>query len=262
MIDAVAPVPDGPVAGTAVRMPRHVAIVMDGNGRWAKQRRRPRAFGHRAGVQAVRKVIEACIRAHVEVLTLFAFSSENWSRPQGEVRALMDLFLRALRKEARELADNGVSLRFIGERNRFSPELRAAMAESESLSPPCARLTLNIAVNYGGRWDIVNAARALARAARAGLIDPESIDQAIFEQHLSLAPLPEPDLFIRTGGEARISNFLLWHLAYTEMYFTPVLWPDFDESTFLVALSEFAQRERRFGLTSGQIQGKTEVTDG
>ena len=258
MSEPAAPASEGPSARPAARTPRHVAIVMDGNGRWAKQRRRPRAFGHRAGVQAVRKVIEACIRAEVEVLTLFAFSSENWSRPEGEVRALMDLFLRALRKEARELAGNGVRLRFIGERSRFSPELRVAMADSESAALGAVRLTLNIAVNYGGRWDIVNAARALAKAARAGLIDPEAIDQASFEQHLSLAPLPEPDLFIRTGGEARISNFLLWHLAYTELYFSPVLWPDFDEAAFQEALAEFAQRERRFGQTSAQVQGKPE----
>jgi undecaprenyl diphosphate synthase len=237
------------------RVPRHIAIVMDGNGRWAKQRRRPRAFGHRAGVKAVRLVIESCIRAGVEVLTLFAFSSENWSRPEGEVRHLMDLFLRALRKEARELAGSGVRLRFIGERSRFSPDLRAAMADSESASVETLRLTLNIAVNYGGRWDIVNAARELAQAACAGLIDPAAIDQASFERHLSLAPLPEPDLFIRTGGEARISNFLLWHLAYTELYFSAVLWPDFDDAAFQQALLEFAQRERRFGKTSAQIQG-------
>lgn len=227
---------------------------MDGNGRWATQRRRPRAFGHRAGVQAVRRVIEGCIRRGVEVLTLFAFSSENWSRPAGEVNHLMDLFLRALRKEARELAGNGVRLRFIGDRARFSPELRAAMAEAETAAVNAPRLTLNIAVNYGGRWDIVNAARALGRAVREGRLDPEAIDQAVFERELSLTPLPEPDLFIRTGGEARISNFLLWHLAYTELYFTPVLWPDFDEAALDAALAEYAQRERRFGKTSAQVQ--------
>ncbi len=238
------------------RVPRHIAMVMDGNGRWAQQRRRPRAFGHRAGVQTVRRVIEFCVRAGVQVLTLFAFSSENWSRPAGEVRHLMDLFLRALRKEARELAANGVGLRFIGERERLSPELRAAMAESETTVVQPLRLTLNIAVNYGGRSDIVNAARALAHAARAGLIDPDSIDQTSFERHLSLAPLPEPDLFIRTGGEARISNFLLWHLAYTELYFTPVLWPDFDDAAMTAALAEYAQRERRFGKTSAQLAGQ------
>lgn len=244
------------------RTPRHVAIVMDGNGRWATQRHRPRAFGHRAGVHAVRRVIESCIRAKVEALTLFAFSSENWSRPAGEVRHLMDLFLRSLRKQARELAESGVRLRFIGERDRFSPDLRAAMAEAESATVATQRLTLNIAVNYGGRWDIVNAARELARAARAGLIDPESIDQASFERHLSLSALPEPDLFIRTGGEARISNFLLWHLAYTELYFTSVLWPDFDDAAFSAALAEFAQRERRFGKTSAQIKGAADTPNG
>lgn len=227
---------------------------MDGNGRWATQRRRPRAFGHRAGVQAVRSVIEGCVRHGVEVLTLFAFSSENWSRPADEVNSLMNLFLRSLRKEARELARNGVCLRFIGERARFSPELRAAMAEAENAAVAQLRLTLNIAVNYGGRWDIVQAARTLAQRVREGRLDPDAIDQAAFEQALSLAPLPEPDLFIRTGGEARISNFLLWHLAYTEMYFTPVLWPDFDETALTEALTEYALRERRFGKTSAQIQ--------
>lgn len=243
------------------RIPRHIAIVMDGNGRWATQRKRPRAFGHRAGVHAVRRVIEACIRTGVQALTLFAFSSENWSRPEGEVRHLMDLFLRALRKEARELAANGVSLRIIGERARFSPDLQAAMAAAEACVVPAPRLTLNIAVNYGGRWDIVSAARALARAAAAGQIDPETIDQACFEQQLSLTALPEPDLFIRTGGESRISNFLLWHLAYTELYFTPVLWPDFDDAAFAAALTEYAQRERRFGKTSAQVR-VTEVAHG
>lgn len=243
------------------RIPRHIAIVMDGNGRWATQRKRPRAFGHRAGVHAVRRVIEACIRNGVQALTLFAFSSENWSRPEGEVRHLMDLFLRALRKEARELAANGVSLRIIGERARFSPDLQAAMAAAEACVVPAPRLTLNIAVNYGGRWDIVTAARALARAAAAGQIDPETIDQARFEQQLSLTALPEPDLFIRTGGESRISNFLLWHLAYTELYFTPVLWPDFDDAAFAAALVEYAQRERRFGKTSAQVRA-AEVAHG
>ncbi len=256
-VEPLSPVP--PVVPD--RIPRHIAIVMDGNGRWAAQRRRPRAFGHRAGVKAVRKTIEGCVRAGVEVLTVFAFSSENWSRPADEVRHLMDLFLRALRKEARELAANGVKLRFIGDRDRFSPDLRAAMAESESASLSTLRLTLNIAVNYGGRWDIVNAARELAREARAGLIDPEQIDQASLERHLSLAPLPEPDLFIRTGGDARISNFLLWHLAYTELYFTAVLWPDFDDAALAAALAEFAQRERRFGRTSAQVQTAGEMAN-
>jgi len=194
------------------------------------------------------------MRAGVEVLTLFAFSSENWSRPAGEVSHLMDLFLRSLRKQARELAGNGVCLRFIGDRARFSPELQQAMVDAESAVIATVRLTLNIAVNYGGRWDIVNAARALAREAQVGSIEPDAIDQQSFERHLSLAPLPEPDLFIRTGGDARISNFLLWHLAYTELYFTPVLWPDFDDQALNSALVEFAQRERRFGKTSAQVR--------
>jgi undecaprenyl diphosphate synthase len=241
----------------APRIPRHVAIVMDGNGRWASLRKRPRAFGHRAGVQAVRKAIESCIRSGVEVLTLFAFSSENWSRPAGEVRHLLDLFLNSLRKQARELASNGVRLRFIGERERFSADLQAAMAESEAAAISVCRLTLNIAVNYGGRWDILQATRALAREVLAGQLAPDAIDQGHFARHLSLAPLPEPDLFIRTGGESRISNFLLWHLAYTELYFTPVLWPDFDDAALTEALATFARRERRFGnidLRAGALE--------
>lgn len=243
-----------PLLPERARVPRHIAIVMDGNGRWAERRGRPRAFGHRAGVQAVRKAIECCLRAGVEALTLFAFSSENWKRPATEVRALMDLFLRSLRREARELAENGVGLRFIGDRARFSPELQAQMASAEALAPQALKLTLNIAVNYGGRWDILEATRALAREVAAGQLQPEDIDQARFECHLSLAALPEPDLFIRTGGEARISNFLLWHLAYTELHFTDVLWPDFGEADFAAALAEYAARERRFGLTGAQVR--------
>lgn len=241
------------VSAAPPRLPRHVAIVMDGNGRWASLRRRPRAFGHRAGVQAVRKVIEGCLRRGIGALTLFAFSSENWSRPASEVRHLLDLFLRALRRESRELVANGVGLRFIGDRSRFSPELRQAMAETEATHPQALRLTLNIAVNYGGRWDITHAARQLCAEWMAQARDPEAIEATDLERHLSLAALPEPDLFIRTGGDARISNFLLWHLAYTELYFTPVLWPDFDDQAFAAALAEFARRERRFGMTSEQL---------
>ena len=193
------------------------------------------------------------MRAGVEVLTLFAFSSENWSRPAGEVSHLMDLFLRSLRKQARELAGNGVCLRFIGDRARLSPELQQAMVDAESAVIATVRLTLNIAVNYGGRWDIVNAARALAREAQAGNIEPDAIDQQSFERHLSLAPLPEPDLFIRTGGEQRISNFLLWQLAYTELYFTDTYWPDFDAAALDAAFASYRSRERRFGRTSAQV---------
>jgi undecaprenyl diphosphate synthase len=236
------------------RVPRHIAIVMDGNGRWAERQGRPRAFGHQAGVQTVRTVIECSLRAGVEVLTLFAFSSENWKRPASEIRALMDLFLRALKREVRELTDNGVGLRFIGDRMRFSPELKEQMANAEALSPRDLKLRLNIAVDYGGRWDILQAAQALAREVASGRLQPEDIDQARFEHHLSLAALPEPDLFIRTGGEARISNFLLWHLAYTELHFTEVLWPDFGEADFAAALADYAARERRFGRTSAQLQ--------
>jgi undecaprenyl diphosphate synthase len=235
-------------------LPQHIAIVMDGNGRWAKLRKRPRAFGHRAGVQAVRGVIEACLQRGVPVLTLFAFSSENWARPPSEVRHLMDLFLGALKREARELGANGVRVCFIGGRERFSADLQAAMREVEAYTTTNHRLTLNIAVNYGGRWDIVEAARKLAFEVKQGLIEPAAVDADALQRHLSLGDLPEPDLFIRTGGETRISNFLLWHIAYTELYFTPVLWPDFDGLALDAAIAEFGRRERRFGRTGGQVR--------
>ncbi len=238
----------------APRLPQHVAVVMDGNGRWAEQRRRPRPFGHRAGVKAVRGIIGACVSKGIGALTLFAFSSENWSRPRSEVSSLMDLFLRSLRREAAELSANGVRLRFIGDRSRFSQELVSLMGDVEQQTLSNERLHLNIAVNYGGRWDIVAAARDLAFAVAQGTLDPEQIDQDRFALSMSLAGLPEPDLLIRTGGERRISNFLLWQLAYTELYFSNALWPDFDDAAFDAALTDFAQRERRFGKTGKQLQ--------
>ncbi len=242
------------------RLPQHVAVVMDGNGRWAEQRRRPRPFGHRAGVKAVRGIIRACVAKGIGALTLFAFSSENWSRPRSEVRSLMDLFLRSLRREASQLSDNGVRLRFIGDRSRFSAELTKLMHDVELQTQHNARLHLNIAINYGGRWDIAEAARKLALAVQRGELAAEEIDVECFGQALSLSDLPEPDLLIRTGGEHRISNFLLWQMAYTELHFSTALWPDFDEAAFASALADFALRERRFGKTSKQLapDGKTE----
>ncbi|HET9483612.1 MAG TPA: polyprenyl diphosphate synthase [Xanthomonadales bacterium] len=237
--------------------PRHIAIVMDGNGRWAKQRNRPRTFGHRAGAKAVRATVEACLREKIEALTLFAFSSENWKRPESEVSALMKLFLNALDREVEELAGYGVRLRFIGERAAFAPELIERMDRAERRTEGNATLAMNVAVNYGGRMDIAQAARRLASLAARGELDPGAIDEAAVAAQLALAGQPEPDLFIRTGGEQRISNFLLWQLAYAELWFTDVLWPDFDVACLQRAIADFGARERRFGMTGEQVRAGT-----
>ncbi|MBI2396487.1 MAG: di-trans,poly-cis-decaprenylcistransferase [Xanthomonadales bacterium] len=229
------------------RLPRHVAIVMDGNGRWAEARHRPRSFGHHEGVKAVRASVEACIRRHIPTLTLFAFSSENWKRPEEEVGTLMELFMKAMDREVDELVANGVSLRFIGERAAFAAPIRERMDRCEERAPASTRLQLNIAANYGGRWDIVQAARGVARAVAAGELDAARIDESVFDAYTCLADLPPLDLFIRTGGETRVSNFLLWQLAYAELWFSDVLWPDFDAGTLDAALADYARRERRFG---------------
>ena len=234
-------------------LPRHVAIIMDGNGRWAKKRHQPRVAGHRAGVENVRSLVQQCIEIGVECLTLFAFSSENWRRPPTEVRLLMDLFVSALREEMRRLHENGVRLAVIGDRAVFSPRLQAAIAEAEALTRHNERLKLNVAANYGGRWDITEAARGLAEEVRAGQLDPAAITPELLGARLSLAGLPEPDLFIRSGGEQRISNYLLWQLAYTELHFTDCLWPDFDRAEFTRALDSYASRQRRFGMTGEQV---------
>ena len=236
------------------RLPRHIAIVMDGNGRWAEARHRPRSFGHKAGVDAVRAVVESCLKRGIEVLTLFAFSSENWRRPQQEVSTLMDLFMRALDREVDGLHDNGVRLRFVGAREAFPAELQERMARVESRTLANRKLVLNVAVNYGGRWDIVSAARALAGQVRAGTLAPDSIDEAMFHRATQLADWPDPDLFIRTGGETRVSNFLLWQIAYAELYFTDILWPDFDARALDDALDDYRRRERRFGRTGAQVR--------
>jgi undecaprenyl diphosphate synthase len=240
-------------ASASPRRPRHVAIIMDGNGRWAEARRRPRTIGHRAGARAVNACIDACLEDGIEVLTLFAFSSENWRRPKEEVGALMQLFLRALDREVDELHRRGVQVRFLGERGAFAPELQQRMARAEAVTAGNARLRLCIAANYGGRWDVAQAARAVAREVAAGRLAPEAIDEGTLAPHFALHDLPPPDLFIRTGGEHRISNFLLWQLAYCELYFTDVLWPDFDAAALRAAVADFAGRERRFGLTSAQL---------
>jgi undecaprenyl diphosphate synthase len=234
-------------------IPRHIAIVMDGNGRWAKARLRPRSFGHNAGRKAVREVVEGCLRQGVEALTLFAFSSENWRRPDEEVGALMELFLRALDKEVDELHEQGVRLRFIGDLTAFNAELRKRMELAMARTADNLKLALNVAVNYGGRWDIVHAARQAALAVAQGELRVEDIDEARLGGWTSLAELSPLDLFIRTGGEVRVSNFLLWQLAYAELYFTDTLWPDFDQACLARAIEDFARRERRYGRTGEQI---------
>lgn len=241
------------ISGRLPSIPRHVAIIMDGNNRWARKRLMPGVAGHRAGVEAVRAVIEVCAESGVEVLTLFAFSSENWSRPEAEVGALMDLFMRALRREVRKLYENDICLRIIGDRSRFAPDLQQAMAAAEALTADCQRMTLVVAANYGGKWDISQAARALALEAAAGKLDPAAVSETDFESRLSTAEWPLPDLCIRTGGERRISNFLLWQMAYAELYFSDLYWPDFKHDAMREALADFACRQRRFGRTSEQV---------
>ena len=231
-------------------VPRHVAIIMDGNGRWAKQKLMPRVAGHKRGVEAVRAMVKACIARGISHLTLFAFSSENWRRPVEEVSFLLNLFVTALQNEIGKLHANGVRLKVVGDLSAFEPRLLALIREGEALTANNQRLTLTIAANYGGRWDILQAMNQLA------LAHPEKIGsfgEADLAPHLAMAYAPEPDLFIRTGGEQRISNFLLWQLAYSELFFTDTLWPDFDESSLDEAIASYRTRERRFGRTSEQL---------
>ncbi len=234
-------------------LPQHIAIIMDGNGRWAEQRCMPRAFGHQAGVKAVRKIVEACAENQVKVLTLFAFSSENWRRPQDEVSLLMTLFASTLQMEVEKLHRNNIRLRFIGDRSAFAGPLRQKMAEGEVLTQNNTALTLVIAVNYGGQWDLCQAFETLCQQMQSGVREKQTITPELVGQHLSTADLPDPDLFIRTGGEQRVSNFMLWQLAYTELYFSPLLWPDFDRNALQEAISSFKSRQRRFGYTGEQI---------
>ncbi len=242
----------GPGAGLAAsRNPDHVAIIMDGNGRWAAARRMPRLAGHRAGAQAVRRCIKAAIAHDVRWLTLYAFSSENWGRPAEEVTDLTLLLRHYLRSEIAELHREGVRLRVIGEHARFGPEIRAELEAAQRLTAGNVRLTLTVALSYGGRAEIVHAARRIAEAALAGRLDPAALDEAGFARHLSTADVPDPDLVIRTSGECRLSNFLLWQSAYAELVFLDVLWPDFEASHFADALAAFNRRERRFGARPG-----------
>jgi len=238
-------------------IPAHIAIVMDGNGRWAEKRNRPRTFGHQAGLKALRKVVERCVHVGINELTVFAFSSENWNRPKKEVSRLMDLFMRALDRESKELNENGVAIRFIGDLSAFAPEMQKKIDIAMSRSVSDLKLTLNVAANYGGRWDIVNGVRKTAQAFASGQISLEQIDENYMTAQLELGSSSDPDLFIRTGGEMRISNFLLWQTAYTELYFTPVLWPDFCEETLDEAIHAYRSRERRFGQTGDQIRQRT-----
>ena len=233
--------------GVAGQMPRHVALVMDGNGRWAKARFMPRLFGHKKGVEAARKVIRTCSDAGVECLTLFAFSSENWKRPEDEVNGLMSLFMNVLERETEGMLRHQIPLRFIGERSDFSEALQAKIYQVEQETRGCTGLTLLVAANYGGRWDIMQAVRHLLEQTQTEGIDIADLNESHLTQALSTAGVPEPDLFIRTGGEQRISNFLLWQLAYSEFYITDTLWPDFDTDEFHQAMKAFQMRDRRFG---------------
>ncbi|MGH8194434.1 MAG: polyprenyl diphosphate synthase [Woeseiaceae bacterium] len=246
---AIKPGSDKPDA----RIPQHVAVIMDGNGRWAKLRSQPRHAGHRAGAKAVRNTVEVAARRGVPFLTLFAFSSENWRRPAEEVGRLMNLFLEALQRELDDLHRNNVRLRFIGARHELQAKLVRKIKAAEDRTRLNGGLTLTVAVAYGGRWDMVTAARKLASAVEKGELRAEDIDETAFSEQLALGPVPDPDLLIRTGGEQRISNFLLWNLAYAELYFCDCLWPDFDEQHFDDALLTFAKRQRRYGHTGDQV---------
>jgi len=237
------------------QIPAHVCIIMDGNGRWAKKRLMPRTFGHKKGVETTRLAVEVFARAGVKHLTLFAFSSENWNRPADEVGTLMELFLQSLQKNTPELNDKGIRIRFIGDRMAFSQALQDQIAATETLTRDNKTMILNVAANYGGQWDIVNAVKNIVGKVADGEIEVDAVNQKLLASELSLADTPDPDLFIRTGGEHRVSNFLIWQLAYTELVFTDMLWPDFSEAEMHAALQEYASRQRRYGKTGEQIDG-------
>ncbi|MBE4145746.1 isoprenyl transferase [Vibrio parahaemolyticus] len=235
-------------------LPKHIAIIMDGNGRWAKSKGKPRVFGHKKGVNAVRKTVAAASKLGIKAMTLFAFSSENWRRPEEEVGLLMELFITVLSSEVKKLHKNNLQLRVIGDTSRFSERLQKKIVEAENLTASNTGMVINIAANYGGKWDITEAAKALALKARNGEIRVEDINEQLITEHLSMADLPEVDLLIRTSGECRISNFMLWQMAYAEMYFTPEFWPEFDEDSLVEAVAWFINRERRFGCTGEQVK--------
>ena len=240
-------------------VPRHVAIIMDGNGRWATARRLPRVAGHSRGVDAVRSTVEACMARGVEYLTLFAFSSENWRRPADEVSLLMRLFIAALEREVAQMRANGIRLRIVGDTDAFEPRLQNLIRQSQQRTSANMRMTLTVCANYGGRWDILQAMRAMLASRPELAADPSRVGEADLAPHLAMAYAPEPDLFIRTGGEQRISNFLLWQLAYTELHFTDAFWPDFGDAELDRAFESFRARERRFGRTSAQIVAPAHV---
>ncbi|MBV7300073.1 isoprenyl transferase [Enterovibrio paralichthyis] len=240
-------------------LPKHIAVIMDGNGRWAKARGKARMFGHKAGVEAVRKTVSTANRLGIQVLTLFAFSSENWRRPEEEVSLLMELFVTVLGREVKRLHKNGVKLRVIGDTSRFSQSLQDKIAAAEALTANNTRLVLNVAANYGGQWDIMQAVSKLAGQVAKGEIPAEQLTEADLQVHLSTAGLPDVDLMIRTSGECRISNFMLWQAAYAELYFTEQFWPDFDETSLTEAIAWFINRERRFGCTGEQIKAMLQV---
>lgn len=235
------------------KLPKHVAIVMDGNGRWAQRKQLPRVAGHEAGAESVKQIVKLCTEKGIEILTLFAFSSENWGRPNDEVEYLMNLFLQTLQQETNTLQKNNIQLRVIGDYSRFSDDLCRQIELSQQHTEQNSGLVLVIAVNYSGRWDITNAARKVGAKIAAGELHVDQLTSTVFEKYLALCDLSEPDLFIRTSGEQRISNFMLWQFAYTELYFTNTLWPDFNADEFEKALEFFASRERRFGLISQQL---------
>jgi len=236
-----------------VNIPRHIAIVMDGNGRWARAKHRPRLMGHKKGVEAVREIVKECSKLNVECLSLFAFSSENWKRPEEEITNLMGLFMMALEREAKALARNNVRLQIIGDLSHFSEKLQKKIKQVEDLTAKSDGLRLVVAANYGGRWDVTRATRAIAVKVEAKEKTIDSITEEDITDNLTTSGIPDPDLFIRTGGEKRISNFLIWQMSYTELYFTDVLWPDFDTDELHIAISDFSSRQRRFGKTSEQV---------
>jgi undecaprenyl diphosphate synthase len=236
------------------QVPKHIAIIMDGNGRWAKSRHQSRFMGHRAGVKSVEKTVKHCVKCEVEVLSLFAFSSENWRRPTKEVSLLMELFAVALKQQTKRIHKNNTRLRVIGDISKFSKSLQKQIEEAQTITENNTGLTINVAANYGGRWDITRSVKQLAERVMEGSLKLEDITEQQITQGLITADLPEPDLFIRTGGEQRVSNFMLWQMAYTEFYFTDTLWPDFDEQVLDTAIASFNQRERRFGKTSEQLK--------
>lgn len=239
---------------TLPRLPHHIAIIMDGNGRWAKQRGLPRIAGHREGVKTLQDIVKETAAKNIEALTIYAFSSENWNRPRSEVNMLLDLFMSSLKEGLDKLHRNHVRLNFIGDKSVFPDKLQDLMNEAMLHTENNTGLCLNVAANYGGRWDIANACKSILIEYQKQPFDPDKIDPDYVQSFLSLANLPTPELFIRTGGEIRISNFLLWHLAYTELYFTETLWPDFSLQEFNQALDWFMKRERRFGRTSEQLE--------